>query len=181
MHPLKLTPIAFLSSCLLTGVLGTAAGGMFGDPARPNDELALQQLQTDFHGAGAHGDTELMRSIWTEDAVFSGGGQIIRGRDNIVDFLSADPTVWGATANAAPTYKTITEIHGDTAFTRFECIIIRVTGSSPLTTPLSSLPPGSQNPSVEIIQHSNASIVAVKQRGKWLIQSFTGQGGAIQP
>jgi hypothetical protein len=32
---------------------------------------------------------------------------------------------------------------------------------------------------VEVVQHSNASITAVKRHGHWLIQSFVGGAGAI--
>jgi len=166
---------ALVSSCLLTGFLGTGMH-VFG---RPNDRLALLELASAFHGAPPAKDVELMRSIWAKDAVFRGGGNVVEGRDKIVEFFTGDVN-WGKTANLTPSYKTIMDIHGNKATIKFECIIVRVDDSSPLTTPLSTLPPKNQNPKVEIIQHSTATIQAVKKGGEWLIQSFNGAGGPIQ-
>lgn len=166
---------ALVSSCLLSGLIGT---GMHFFP-RPNDRIALLELAAAFHGASPNKDAELMRSIWAKDAEFRGGGNVINGRDKIVEFFTGADN-WGETANLTPAYKTIMDIHGNKATMKFECVIVEVDGSSPLTTSLSSLPPGSQNPKVEIIQHSTATIEAVKKRGQWLIQKFNGAGGPIQ-
>ena len=108
MFPRKLSQTAVLSSCLLAGYLGTLGG----NPPQPNDMIALRNLQSAFHGSGAYGDVDLMRSIWAEDAVFSGGGNVVKGRDKIVDFFKSDPN-WGKTANLAPTYKETFDIRGN--------------------------------------------------------------------
>jgi hypothetical protein len=176
MFSTKFTRTAVLSTCLLTG-LATSLAPHCG--RQPSDRLALDGLQSGFHGAFTAADAGLMRSLWTKDAVFSGGGNVIEGRDKIVDFFQNGPG-WGTTANLVPSYKSTFDIRGNEATIRFECVIVKVDGSSPLTTALSSLPPGSQNPKVEIIQHSNTTIEAVKHRGHWLIKSFIGKGGAIQ-
>lgn len=180
LRPTLLTTSKLLPPCLLMGLVGTFVGTTFPGGGRPRDRLMLRDLQSAFHLAPATGDYELMRSIWAEDAVFRGGGNVVRGRDRIADFFRLG-AYWGKSANLSPTYKSIWNIHGNTADIRFECVIVKVDGSSPLTTPLSTLPPGKQNPKVEIVQHSNATIEAVKRRGQWLIQSFTGAGGAITP
>lgn len=169
----KLAPAALVSTSLLAGL-------MFGDDDnRYRDLYQLSQIQTNFHGAGTKGDADLMASIWTEDAVFKGGGNVVKGRDNIVDFFKKGAD-WGKAANTSPTYKSTFDIRGNKATIRFECVITRVTGSSPLTTALSTLPPGKQNPKVEIVQHSNTTIEAVRVGGNWKIHTFTGAGGAIQ-
>lgn len=171
----RLISSALVSSCLLTGLIGTGLHVFL----RPNDRMALLELQSAFHGASPAKDVELMRSIWAKDAVFRGGGNVVTGRDKIVEFFRSDAN-WGKTSNLTPSYKTIIDIHGRKATIKFECIIVKVDGSSPLSTSLSTLPPKSQNPKVEIIQHSTATIQAVKKRGEWLIQTFNGAGGPIK-
>jgi hypothetical protein len=171
----KFVSSALVSSCLLTGLIGTGLHVF----SRPNDRMALLGLSSAFHGASPNKDAALMRSIWAKDAVFRGGGNVVRGRDKIVEFFTGDEN-WGKTANLTSAYKTIMDIHGNKATMKFECIIVKVDDSSPLTTSLSTLPPKSQNPKVEIIQHSTATIQAVKKRGQWLIQTFSGAGGPIK-
>lgn len=167
-----------VSCCLLTGAMGIAAGPRATPPAQPSDRLALQQLQADFHGAGTFGDVDMMLNIWAADAIFSGGGTTVVGAENIVDFFVSSPN-WGTTASLSPTYKSTYDIHGNRATIRFECVILRVDGSDPAATAFSSLPPGSQNPNVEIFQHSTATIEARKEGGKWVIETFNGAGGPI--
>lgn len=171
--------VFFSSSCLISGLVGTTAAGSLELPGSPRAELALQQLQSDFHGAGATGDYELMKSLWADDAVFNGPTGPIVGPEAIANFLSSDPSRWGKVASLAPTYKTWFEIHGNTAIGQFECVIIETPASDPLNTAFSSIPFGSQNPNVEIFQHSTASVTAVKRRGRWVIQTFTGGAGPM--
>lgn len=167
------------SSCLIGGLVGAGAAGDSAPSDNPHAQIALQQLQSDFHGASTLGDYELMRGLWTDDAVFNGPTGPVVGPDAIASFFAAGPR-WGRSASLAPTYKTWFEVHGNQAVGQFECVILAVDGTSPLTTPFSSIPFGSQNPDVEIVQHSTASVTAVKHRGRWLLQTFAGSAGPMR-
>lgn len=171
------TPLAILLAAagLATIVTGTAT--VSADPPPPT-ELGLLQLREDFHLAGSIGDSELMRSLWTEDAVFNGAGMTIEGVDDIVAFFESGAN-WGTSISLTSESKTELDATGNTAMYAFECIIVRVNGSDPLATSLSSLPPGSQNPDVEIVQHSNTTGVAVREDGRWKFHSFNGSGGPL--
>ena len=77
------------------------------------------------------------------------------------------------------------DVHGNTATLQFECVIVR-TGDErdpldPLTTALSTIPFGGQNPDVQIVQHSTATCVAVRRRGGWYLKSFSGSAGPPAP
>lgn len=168
---------SLIASGLLGGVASNHAGLLQG-PDHPLAELALLHLQEDFHAANTLGDQDLMESIWTEDATFTNPAGTISGREAVVAFFMASPG-WGQTASLVPSYKTVMDVQGNTATIHFECIIFTVGGADPLTVPFSTIPFGAQNPVVEVVQHSNAFVTAVKRRGQWLIQSFVGGAGAI--
>ena len=91
------------------------------------------------HGANTMADYDLMKSIWTEDAVFNGPGGPIVGPTAIANFFAAGPR-WGKTASLAPTYKTQYAIQGNEAQLQFECILVDTGGKSPLATTLSTVP-----------------------------------------
>lgn len=149
--------------------------------AQNNTQLArLQELPRDFHGAFTLGDYELMHSLWSEDATFSNPVVDLVGPEAIADFFASDPG-WGKVVSLAPNYKTMIKVHGDLAYFEFECILVNVGEADPLTTSLSTLPPGGQNPTVEIVAHLNASGIAVKKGDRWYFKSFTGSGGPIVP
>jgi len=171
-----------LAAVLLTACLavGTLAGG--GRPslaarlARPEDQLALLQLQSDFHGANTLQDYELMYSLWADDAVVNAAGSTFTGPAEISDFFSSN---WGAVQSASlvPSYKTNYQIVGKTATLQFECVIVNTTGQDPIATPLSTIPFGAQIPSVEIVQHSTATCTAVKRGNRWVLKTFNGSAG----
>lgn len=180
MHFPRLARVSLVSSlCLITGLIGTRATGGRELVNNPRAQLELQQLQVDFHAAGTLGDEELMRSLWAEDAVFFGPRGPVVGPDAITAFFIGGEW-WGEAASLAPTYKTWFEVDGNEAAGQFECILVEVRGSSPLTTPLSAIPFGSQNPDVEIVQHSTATVTAVKRRGRWLLHTFRGSAGPVR-
>lgn len=162
------------ASLVVSGLFGGLASTAGGPPAR----LALLQLQEDFHAAGTLGDQALMESIWAEDATFVSPAGTFVGRDAIVAFFVSNPG-WGKVASLVPAYKTRMDIRGNKATIRFECVIFTVGGADPLTVPFSSIPFGSQNPMVEVVQHSNALVTAVKREGRWVIETFIGGAGAI--
>jgi hypothetical protein len=166
------------ASCLLGSLTGSSAGGQGDESSQPMARLALLQLQEDFHAASTLGDQTLMESIWAEDGVFSNPAMTINGRSAIVAFFMSSPG-WGVTASLVPSYKTVMDIQGNTATMHFECVILTVGGNDPLTVPFSTIPFGSQNPAVEVVQHSNASITAVKRGNRWYIHTFNGGAGAI--
>jgi ketosteroid isomerase-like protein len=166
----------FVIACVLGGALAGSGPGS----AQPPAQLALQQLQADFHGASTYADYELMHSLWADDAVAMAAGQVFEGPDEIADFFSSSPN-WGVSAALSPTYKTTWDVHGDTALLQFECVIVNTGDLDPLTTPLSTIPFGGQNPDVEIVQHSTATCTAVRQDGRWVIQTFVGSAGPPQP
>lgn len=167
-----------ISGTVLAAAAATAVAltGATPGPGQATAQLALQQLQTDFHGAGTLGDYELMHSLWAEDAVVMAAGQVFVGPDDIADFFSSGPN-WGTAASLAPTYKTNWDVQGNTASIQFECILVNTGGLDPLTTPLSTIPFGGQNPDVEIVQHSTATCTAVREQGRWVFQTFSGSAG----
>lgn len=172
----------FPSLCaLLVGgcLLGALASSAPTDDAPPPAELGLMQLREDFHLAATIGDYDLMYSLWTDDAVFNAAGMTFNGPAEITDFLSSSP-LWGNAVNLTSESKTHFDVSGKFAEYAFECIIVRVDRGDPLTTSLSSIPPGSQNPGVEIVQHSNTSGFAVREDGRWKFAEFNGAPGAIQ-
>ncbi|MFG0284336.1 MAG: hypothetical protein ACF8R7_07925 [Phycisphaerales bacterium JB039] len=158
--------------CALAGF--TAGGGEAGP--QPRDLLALQQLQSDFHASGALGSRELLEEIFAENAVANVAGMTFEGRDAVVDFFSSSP-LFGKVVSLAPSYKSEYEIHGNWATYSFECVIVNAGGGDPLTTPLSTIPFGAQNPTVEIFQHSTAQGMMVREDGRWVILTFNGSAG----
>jgi hypothetical protein len=177
MHFRKLLFGTSLISCSLLGAL---IGPATAPEGQPNARLALLELQSEFHEAGARGDYELMLSLWAENAVFSNPSGTIHGRTAIADFF-ASGSGWGEVAALTASYKSTFDIRGNRADFAFECIIVDVSGMGSTTTSLSTLPFGSQNPDVEIVQHSNATCTAVKENGRWVFESFVGGGGALLP
>jgi len=170
----------------LLSATGLAATVLFGawvaptvvpPPSAPPD---VSLLQSQFHEANSTGDYDLMYSLWAEDAVFTSGAGTFVGRDDIVDFFAGSPG-FGHTASLAPTYKSIYDVHGNTADYAFECVILAMPGLDPLATPFSTIPFGSQNPNVTIVQHSNASGTAVRRGNRWVFQTFNGGAGPILP
>lgn len=165
----KILPgIGLVSLCVLSALIVPARGGN----GQLNAELALRQLQADFHGAGALGDYDLMHSLWADDAVFHGPTGDIEGPDDIADFFKKGK-YWGHSANLAPSYESRFDIQGNTATYRFECVIVSISDDDdPISVVLSSVPYGSQNSTVEIVQHSTAYGKAVKRGNRWVFQEF---------
>lgn len=168
-----------VAACLLAGLIGSASGGG-SDHGELSAKVALHQLQSDFHGATALADEDLMRSLWADDAVFNGPGGPYVGPDEIVGFFVDGPDGtgnprWGRAAGLSPTYETTYDIQGNTATFRFECVFVEVdvaNGASPVTETLSTVPFGAQNPTVEIVQHSTAYGTAVKSGNRWVFKTF---------
>jgi len=157
---------------LLAGLMGSASGD--GSGGRLNALLALHQLQADFHGAITLADADLMHGLWAGDAVFHTPGGDIVGPDAITAFFVNGPR-WGRVAGLSPSYKTTFDVDGDTATYYFECVFVEVdvaNGADPWSEVLASVPPGSQNPTVEIVQHSQGYGTAVRIGGKWVFREF---------
>lgn len=181
MHSRRFRQVTGLAAfCLLAGLIGPATGGGSDDQGLLNARLALHQLQSDFHGATALADEDLMRSLWANDAVFRGPGGPYVGPDDIVDFFvngadgNGNPR-WGRCAGLSPTYETTFDIRGNTATFRFECVFVEVdvaNGADTVTETLSTVPFGAQNPDVEIVQHSTAYGTAVKSGDRWVFLEF---------
>jgi hypothetical protein len=162
------------ASAAVCALAGFTAGGNGAGP-QPRDLLALQQLQSDFHAAGTLGSRDLLMEIFAEDAVVKAAGMTLEGREAAVDFFASAPS-FGVATSLAPSYKSNYSIHGSTATYSFECIIVGVAGD-PVTTPLSTIPFGGQNPDVEIVQHSTAQGTMVRRDGRWYFQTFNGSAG----
>jgi hypothetical protein len=166
------------STCLASAAL--VAGWLFPHPPAAALPPDLARLQSEFHEANSTGDDDLMYSLWAVDAVFTSGAGTFVGRDDIVEFFTGNPS-FGEVASLAPTYKSVYDIHGDTADYAFECIILTTSGQDPLATTFSTVPFGDQDPSVTIVQHSNASGTAVRRGNRWVFQTFNGGVGPLLP
>jgi len=180
MHAKKfLSGTILVPTCLLSALVATSLGVPQNSPP-PSPRLALRELQSEFHEAVTCADYDLMLSLWSEDAVWTSPAGTFVGPTAIADFFASSPG-WGQVASLATSYKSLYDIHGTTATFAFECIIVDVSGMDPLTTPLSTLPFGNQNPRVEIVQHSNAMCTAVRAGNRWVFSAFTGAAGPIMP
>jgi hypothetical protein len=173
---LELPSVALLAGCCLVASLALA--GPTAPDGPPPRILGLMELRQDFHLAATIGDADLMRSLWTDDAVFNGGGNVITGGDEITAFLQSSP-LWGTAVNLTSESKAEFVVTGNFAHYGFECILVRVDSGDPLDTSLSSIPPGAQNPGVEIVQHSHTTGTAVYEDGHWKFQEFNGAGGPL--
>jgi hypothetical protein len=171
-------PTLCLAAALACGLFAFAAPQQDFHPTTPLD-AELLDLRRDFHLANSLGDYDLMLSLWTDDAIFSAAPGTFVGPEAITDFLASSP-YWGTAANLTSESKGGFVRRGNEADFQFECIIVHVNGADPLKTSLSTLPPGAQNPIVEIVQHSNTQGRAVYEDGRWKFETFNGSGGAIQ-
>ncbi len=180
MYAKKLMSGPILASCCLLCALAATSQGVPGNATPPSARLAVWQFQSDFHGAFTCADYDWMYSLWAEDAVFSSPAGTFVGPTEITDFFASSP-LWGAASSLSSNYKWLYGVNNNTATFVFECIIVDVSGLDPLTTPLSTVPFGDQNPDVLIVQHSNASATAIRSGNKWVFQAFTGAAGPILP
>jgi hypothetical protein len=180
MHAKKfLSGTILVPSCLLGALVATSLG-VPQNNTPPSPRLALRELKSSFHQAVTCADYDLMLSLWSDDAVWTSPGGTFYGPTAIADFFASGPG-WGQVASLASSYKSTYDIHGTSADFSFECIIVDTFGADPLTTPLSTLPFGNQNPRVEIVQHSNATCTAVRSGSRWVFQAFAGAAGPIMP
>jgi len=169
---------AIFASCCLLGA--TTTGSLPANPGPEAARLTLKDLEISFHEAFTCADYDMMLSLWAEDGVFSSPAGTFVGPTEIADFMSSSP-LWGKASSLSSNYKALSSVYGKTAELAFECIIVDVSGLNPLTTALSSIPFGSQNPDVEIVQHSNATCRAVRIGDKWVFKTFKGAAGPILP
>ena len=144
------------------------------------DELGFLRMREDFHRAATTGNYDLLRSVWADDAVFTGGGNTITGGDAIADFMAGAAT-FGKLLMLTPESSARTVIRGDIAEYAFECIWIDVGDNDP-TTALLCAPGGSQNPVVEIVRHSHTMGIAARvAEGRWVFKEFNGGPGPLPP
>ena len=145
------------------------------------DELAFRRMRERFHKSTTTGDVELLRSVWAEDAVFTGGGNTYVGREAIVEFMSGSAT-FGKLLIVTPESSSRISINGNVAQFAYECIWIDPSagGADPREVDL-CLPNGSQNPDVEIINHTHTMGFAIRVDGQWLLQEFNGGPGPLPP
>jgi len=155
---------ALLASCVL--LCAATSVRVSSAPAMDTAKFAIKELETNFHEANTCADYELMFSLWADDAVFSSPAGTFVGPTEITDFLSSGPN-WGAVTSLSSNYKALSRLRGNTADFVFE--------------PLSTIPFGSQNPDVEIVQHSNATCTATRKKSGWVFQTFTGAAGPLRP
>jgi hypothetical protein len=163
--------VSLVAICSLAGLIGSAIGGGPDGQGQLDAQLALRQLQSDFHGATTLEDEDLMHSLWADDAVFHGPNGDLEGPDDITAFFVNGPR-WGVVASLTPSYEQVYEIKGNTATFLFECVLVDVGSGDPVTEVLSTIPFGSQNSAVEIVQHSTAYGTAVKQGNRWVFKEF---------
>jgi hypothetical protein len=151
------------------------------EPLPVEDELGFRRLREDFHLANLIGDAELMRTVWADDGVFvTGGGARFEGREVIVDFF-ASGAMFGRVLTLTPEASQRIVMRGDTLEYGFECISIAVGGNDPQSTDLCT-PEGTQNPEVEIIQHTHSIGTAVRVgEARWAFREFNGGVGPLPP
>jgi ketosteroid isomerase-like protein len=176
MHAKNFLSGTILVSCFL--LCAATSGGVPGNQNPESARLAVRELQSTFHEAVTCADYDLLFDLWAEDAVWSSPAGTFVGPTEIANFFASGPN-WGRVTSLSSNYKALSTIRGNTADFAFECILVDVSGEDPLTTCLSSVPFGAQNPDVEIVQHSNAFCTAIRRGNRWKFQSFTGAAGPI--
>jgi ketosteroid isomerase-like protein len=145
--------------------LSPAAPAAMNAGTRENAQLArLHSLQAAFHGALNSQDLEAFRSLWTEDATVTAGGNTFTGPDEIAAFVSNSGPFVNGWASLAPAYKTEFEIHGNTANFQFECVYVEESGN------LTGSP---------VEAHLNATGTMRKVGDEWLFQTFVAGAGSL--
>ncbi len=147
-------------------------------PLSLDDELGFRQLRQNFHQAMTTGDADLLRDLWTDDAVLATGtGEVLVGGDAITAFLASNPE-FGRNLVVTRESSWAAAVQDDVAQYGFETISIDVGDDVPGTTPLSI--GGAQNPDVEIVAHTNSTGMVVRgEDGRWKFQELNGASGPL--
>lgn len=151
-----------------TVLAAPAPGGPSAVAGSTPHEAAILGLLAAFHEAIRDSEagqvSETMRSLWTEDARFSGLGQQAEGPAGIAELMVQLPP-WGkGWAALAPTYKTTVDIQGNRAMFAFECVYVPDTGNLA---------------GQSVAAHLSATGIARKVGDRWLFQEFNGAPGPL--
>lgn len=148
-----------------SGVNVTTVAAKAGSVAQVNTQVAaLYELQSAFHEAIRNSDSELMHSLWTDDATVVTGAGSASGPDDITELIEGVGPFVNGWASLAPSYKTHFEIKGNRAEYGFECIYAEETGD--LT-------------GNEVLAHLNATGTMRKVGNRWLFEHFEGGVGPL--
>jgi hypothetical protein len=144
-------------------------------------EVGFRRMREKFHLAALIGSTEMLRDVWAEDGVFSGGGNVVVGRDAIVEFMSSTPE-FGTTLTLTPEDSVRLRVVGNVAEFALECIWISVVGVEHPEQICLCDENGSQNALAQIFRHTHATGTAVRLAdGRWVIREFNGGAGPLPP
>jgi uncharacterized protein (TIGR02246 family) len=92
------------------------------------DLYAIDQIEVKWHQASSTKDVDLMMSLWADDATFTIGPEILKGKSQIRDFFEqAGPfrpeNTW---VSDTPAYKVRATVDGDNGTLYFECHYVDV-------------------------------------------------------
>ena len=127
-----------MKRCLIVTALALSfagCGGSSGETAseqatqRQADIYAIDQIEVKWHKASSTKDVNLMMSLWADDATFTIGPKILRGKAEIRDFFMHDAAPFQPGNNwvsETPAYKIRTTVDGDKGTLYFECHYVDV-------------------------------------------------------
>jgi ketosteroid isomerase-like protein len=90
---------------------------------------AIDQIEVKWHRASSTKDVDLMMSLWADDATFTIGPEILKGKSQIRDFFEHDAgpfqpqNTW---VSDTPAYKVRATVDGDKGTLYFECHYVDV-------------------------------------------------------
>jgi uncharacterized protein (TIGR02246 family) len=90
---------------------------------------AIDQIEVKWHQASSTKDVDLMMSLWADDATFTLGPEILKGKSQIREFFENDAgpfkpeNTW---VSDTPAYKVRATVDGDKGTLYFECHYVDV-------------------------------------------------------
>jgi ketosteroid isomerase-like protein len=157
--------LALAASLTACGGSSDEADATAAQQQKAADTYAIDQIEVTWHKASSTKNVDLMMSIWADDATFTIGPEILKGKSQIRDFFENDAgpfkpeNTW---VSDTPAYKVRTTVDGDKGTLYFECHYVDVkTG--------------------KVVAVVSADQDVQRIDGKWLITNLAAATPVLQP